>query len=313
MPPTEFRQFLQARNIPANKIESYVTLVEQFEDFRGTVQAFAARLIQEGNNTRDNFYALMFYGECIDDKEILVAALSILDGSEVLGNLYERLAQAAGTAKRDEVFEGITLPPLGTPHTELPSYTRPVMDRLERMVDPAVYRPLLLNCLRTLKSEWFLEDRKKYLEIGNLDAFLEWKKEEFITMLEQLKRDGKLFFTLEITDDVLDYVRAHPEIAVGIRKDGDLIVTKIPYMPQDYLDETDEQMKRYYYCHCPWVRESLQPGESPVSSTFCCCSAGFMKKSWEVIFDQPLQADVLETVVDGGMQCTFAIHLPPGV
>jgi hypothetical protein len=66
------------------------------------------------------------------------------------------------------------------------------------------------------------------------------------------------------------------------------------------------------YCHCPWARESLRQAEGPVPAAFCRCSAGYHKKPWEVIFGQPLEADVLESVLQGDLRCRFAIHLPPG-
>jgi len=69
-------------------------------------------------------------------------------------------------------------------------------------------------------------------------------------------------------------------------------------------------MKRYYYCHCPWVRESLKGNDIAISPTFCHCSAGFHKKVWDVIFDQPLEAEVVETVLRGDAWCKIAIHLP---
>jgi hypothetical protein len=50
-----------------------------------------------------------------------------------------------------------------------------------------------------------------------------------------------------------------------------------------------------------------------VSPTFCQCSAGFHKKSWEVIFGRPLKAEVVETVLAGDAWCKFAVHLPEEV
>ncbi len=36
------------------------------------------------------------------------------------------------------------------------------------------------------------------------------------------------------------------------------------------------------------------------------------KKPWEVIFEGPLEAEVLESVLQGDLRCRFAIHLPAG-
>jgi hypothetical protein len=69
-------------------------------------------------------------------------------------------------------------------------------------------------------------------------------------------------------------------------------------------------MKSYYYCHCPWVRESLRAGDVQVSPTFCQCSAGFHKKAWEVILDRPLEAEIVESVLLGDPWCKIAIQLP---
>ena len=181
------------------------------------------------------------------------------------------------------------------------------------MVGKAQCKSILSGCLHGLKDEWFLDAKKKYEECGNIDAYLERKRTDFIAELEKLRDEGGLYFTQEITDEVIGHVKSHPEVSGGVR-DGNIIYeTKIPYMTKEYLVETDERMKRYYYCHCTWVRESLRTGDISVSPTFCYCSAGFHKKPYEVIFGQPLKAEVIDTVLDGGMCCKFAIHLPKDV
>jgi hypothetical protein len=97
-----------------------------------------------------------------------------------------------------------------------------------------------------------------------------------------------------------------------VRRGNVLYVTKIPYRTREYLAATDALQKRYLYCHCPWARESLRQPDGPVPAILCRCSAGFHKKPWEIIFEQHLEADVLESVLLGDERCRFAIHLPPG-
>ena len=125
-----------------------------------------------------------------------------------------------------------------------------------------------------------------------------------------MKEDGTLYFNQRITDEVIAYVEAHPEIRQGLREGNILYEAKIPYMTIEYLVETDEEKKRYHYCHCPWTKESLIDGEIDVSPTFCNCSAGFHKRYWEAVLDTSLQAEVVESVLDGDMWCKFAIRLP---
>ncbi len=315
-----FRQFLQERKIPAEQIEQHLAIAERFEAFAGAarhqpptaedVRAFSALLIAEKLNTLQSYYALIRYGRFTTNKPVIIAAIELIDGAEAMENLRLKLGQQAGEQKRDEVFQGIELPPLGTPLAHLPRVTHAVMGRLEAVVDPETCRKVLSSGLRHLEDEWYLEEKKKYEESGSIDAYLERKGQEFIAQLEQIKREGGLFFTQEITDEVIDFVRSHPEIAQGVRQGNVLYEIKIPHMTIEYLAETDEKMKRYYYCHCPWVKESLKTGELGISPTFCNCSAAFHKKTWDVIFGRPLEAEIVESVLKGDPWCKIAIHLP---
>ena len=322
-----FRQFLRARKLPEEKIQDGIVVAERFEAFLAgldrpvpggsatveDVQVFSRLLIREGHNSYDNLVALARYGRFVGSDTVYVGVVTLLDGAEALRNLRRRLGRALGRKERDRVFAGIALPPLGTPTTELPAYTQAVMERLEGSVDPAVYRPILSAGLRDLKSQWFVPERRKYRKSQDIDAYLASSHREYIAELEQLKSEGRLYFTQEVTEEMLDLVRGNPEIGTGVRKGAILYHTKIPHMTKEYLAEADEGMKRYYYCHCPWVKESLRPGGVHVSPDFCRCSAGFVKKPWEVILGRPLEADVLETVLTGGLVCRFAIHLPADV
>ena len=97
----------------------------------------------------------------------------------------------------------------------------------------------------------------------------------------------------------------------GGRRVGDIVYeTKIPFLTRQYLAERDPVLKRYYACHCPWVRESLRRQSTRLVEDFCYCSGGFHKKVFEVIFAQPLKVDVLESALKGNLRCRFAIHLP---
>ena len=70
-------------------------------------------------------------------------------------------------------------------------------------------------------------------------------------------------------------------------------------------------MKGFYSCYCPWVRGAIKSGtEKELFSQFCHCSAGYTKKYWDVIFDQPTKVEPIETPLTGGLLCKFAVHIP---
>jgi len=274
------------------------------------LRAFSRRLIAQGRNTPEAYHALLRYGRFSGNHRLTIHAIEFLDGAEVLERLYQKVGAAIGDAKRDEVFKGLTPPPLGTPLPERPALTQAFLERLEERVDRSVWTRLLAGGLRDLKEAWYADARELFLLSDNLDDYLDRKGQAFLAELRAIKEAGGLYFTQEVTDAVIDFVARQPEIRQGVRHGDILYETKIPYMTTAYLEAEDDRDKRYAACHCPWVRESLRSGDVSVSPDFCLCSAGFHKKPWEVLFGTPLNADVLESVLKGDLRCRFAIHLP---
>ena len=92
-----------------------------------------------------------------------------------------------------------------------------------------------------------------------------------------------------------------------------MIEVKIPHMTKEWLAATDDRERRYHYCHCPWVKESFLQDDVDVPA-----SVLFMQRRVPQAFlgggaDQPLQAEIRESVLAGDDRCTIAIHLPPEV
>ncbi len=143
--------------------------------------------------------------------------------------------------------------------------------------------------------------------------FLDYKHNNLMKTLETHMNDGTLWFTQEIDEEVLKYVRNNRMTEAGIREGNKVILTKVPYMTKQYLHETDERKKKYYYCHCPWVREGLKEEDQPVDPVFCNCSGGYYKSYWEAVLGQPVKVDLLESVIQGDQICKFALHLPQDI
>ncbi len=243
---------------------------------------------------------------------MFVALVELVDGGEVDENLYRKVAEDFGIEVRDEVFKGIGVAPYGTPSPEKPAYLHPVIARLEARVGEAACNEFLSASLRDLPDEYFLPEREKYRQAGSLDEYLVQRKRAFVTNLEECLRAGRLFFAQEITQEVLDFVESDAEMGGGRREGNIIYETKIPYMTKQYLAETDPTLKRYYACHCPWARDAVKNRDVKLAEIFCQCSGGFHKKPFEVIFEQHLKVEVLESVLKGDNRCRFAIHLPEG-
>jgi len=317
MDKSGFRAMLTGRKVPEGQLDSAVALAERFEAYAATSGSLSAQtawtfsrmLINEGLNTEENFITLARYGLFIRNNVIFVAFLELLDGGEAQENLYQRVEERFGKALRDEVFSGIGVAPFGIPTPEKPRYMMPVIERLENSVGRDACRELLADSLRDLPDEDFAGEREFFESCKDVDDYLVQKKQRFVAALEACLREGRLFFAQEITREVLDFVRSEPEIGGGVRSGNVVYETKIPFMTKQYLVESDPILKRYYACHCPWAREAIKSGEK-VAPIFCNCSAGFHKKPWEGAYGQKIQADVLESVLQGDERCRFCIHLP---
>ncbi len=314
-----FRAYLQERKISEEEIAASIQMAKRFEQFaqnepdKNDLLAFSNQLIENRENTIATYYALARFAYFTNNHEVYIAVVDLLDGAEAMGNFYQKAGAILGTERRDLIFEGVELPQLGLPNPEKVRITQTVMPRLVDGATPLECEQILSDSLRDLDEAWYEDAKQLYAESASLDEFLDKNAQNFIAQLEKLRDEGKPFFTQFITDDVVEYVRNEPLIARGAREGDILYEVKIPHQTSEFLAETDPQKKRYHYCHCPWVKESLKNGASDIPATFCNCSGGFHKKRWEAILGQKLKAEIIETVLQGNDCCKIAIHLPEGV
>jgi len=322
MDRTGFTNYLTGRDTPLDKIEIYLNIAERFDRKRGSdpsqiepaeISAFSQELTRTGENNWDNYIGLVRYTQFTDNWAAFERVVELLDGSEVMDNLYRKTGEILGEEPRRQIFDGIKLPELGTSPEQKPPLTEIVMRRLEATASEEQRIEILADCLRDLPDEGYLDELRKYQDCSSLEEYLELRGREFIEELERIKNEGSLFYTQPVTDEVIEFVRKNPEVEGGVRKGNILYQIKIPYKTAEWLGEGDNNLKKYYYCHCPWVREAFRAGKNNIPATFCNCSAGFMKKPFEVMFGRKLKAEMVETVLGGDRWCRVAITLPEGV
>jgi hypothetical protein len=322
-----FRKYLTDRDqpVPEEEIIENTKMVERFEEFLEqfgkTLETasddeftrFSKVLIEEGSNTYLNYAALSRYAFFIKNMELFLPVLAIFDGGEVMNVLHERLDEHVGEEKRDEVLSKEDLPPLGMPDTEKTRVTKRVLERMEKVLDPSECKKILADVAHGLPRDFRKGEREKFLKAGNVNAYLKQKREGAIAELEKHRDEGSLFYNQYITDEVVEFVKSRPDVLSGERRGNTIYHTKIPYMVQEFLKVADEKMKRYYACHCAWARESVLDDAVDVSADFCHCSGGFTKMAWEAALDQPLEYEMVKSVLKGDDECSFVIYLPDGV
>ncbi|BCR35747.1 hypothetical protein [Mariniplasma anaerobium] len=92
----------------------------------------------------------------------------------------------------------------------------------------------------------------------------------------------------------------------GIQQDDTIIATKIPSKFHQYMNETDPLKKKYFYCHCPRVRENLLNG-ADLDSIYCNCGGGFYVDIWTYITGKDVSIKTSKSLFDGDDVCQFVI------
>jgi hypothetical protein len=320
----EFRKYLQERKVSANDANFAVRAVNEFEahlenqqtSFESAdldaLKSYVSLLMKEGRNTMDRLIALARYSNVANKTDYYIYFVSILGARNVLPDIGERLATIAGEEARRKIYQGFEMPAPGSPPEEYPRLTQLILDRMEAELPRETCREILTWNYHKVPPEAFKEKRERFEKAESIDEFLEDEHKRFVEELTGFLSQGRIWYEQEITPDVLDFVKVNQEINTGVRHGDKIYMTKIPYAPHQYLHEQDPTLKRFYACHCTLARTAIRDGKPKVSPTFCYCSNGYVKVRFDVIFDESVELEPVETVLNGDMRCRFAIKIPDG-
>lgn len=200
--------------------------------------------------------------------------------------LAENLEAFAGEQVRRQVMAGSEdYPSMSLP--EKARWFKEAMERLDGLVDDEnSRRDILITCADRFPRPRIQGLREMYQRDGDIDALL--------TFMGADRTLGDLSW-----------------YETPVREGNVIYVSKDPALPDQYREAVTQEEKRAAYCHCGLLREAIRAGLT-MSGTYCYCGAGWYKQLWEGILDQPVQIDVLESILQGDDRCSFAIHLPPG-
>ncbi len=317
---TTFRKYLSEQKVDPEQAKTFLNCLEELQKFqrtdnidalpKGTILRYTEHLVKVNPDAvLDTLRALYNYGNFIKNHDYVAEVLDIHEGYNAMDNLFDRVAEQFGETVRDEIFTDIQLPPLGVDPETKCEVTKIVMKRLEETIGEDKTIELLAPCLHGRSDE--PNAREDFLKLKDIDAFLEFRHQAVVDRFRQHMKNGTLEYAQHVDEDVVAYVENTPTISPGIRQGDKIISTKIPYHIKAMLDTKDPHMKRYYVCYCPWVRGAIKNGtEDEISPNFCHCSAGFTKKYWDVVFDQPVKVQPIETALTGALHCKFAIEIP---
>lgn len=320
----EFRQYLQERKLNVENADFAVEAVKEYEEYLTNRSAsfesagldelkdFILLLMGEGKNSMDRLLAIARYCKLAKKNDFYVYFTSILGSRNVLPDLGERLATIVGEETRRKVFRGFKLPPLGSPPEDNVKLTHTIMDRMEAELARETCKKILTWNYHRVPVEAFREKKERFEQADSIDEYLKNEHARFVEELRGFMEEDRIWYEQEITPEVLEFVRGNQEICTGVKRGDRIYVTKIPFAPKQYLKENDPTLKRYYACHCPLARSAIRDGKPKISPTFCYCSGGYEKLHFDVIFGEPVEVELLESVLNGDMRCRFANKIPRG-
>jgi predicted hydrocarbon binding protein len=218
-----------------------------------------------------------------------------------LAKFSSGLDAIAGEEIRSRVMKGSKALSSRSSRQEVIDWSKGAMERLDRLVDEEKRKDIMTGCACQYPKSALQEIREACEATRDIDLAHQMLQEQFESLLKD---------SLKLSDELIAEIVGRGWSSAGIKKGHTIIATKIPksgYLVE-YMKEADPARKRQFYCHCPRVREVLKTSET-ISRTYCYCGAGFYKGIWEEILQEPVEVEVLQTVLQGDDVCKIAIHL----
>lgn len=299
-------------------IQMAIMTIEQFEkhtkkDVEDTtiedIQHYMEYLIHTNQNKYNKVIHLARYYYYVDMKEHYIHMTTYFNSLGVLEHIVDRITLYESDKAKEYIVEDLELPPFGTDSKDLPAYTKRFMETIEKYIDQSTCNQILAGNNHRIPLSNFDKEKEFYEQSDSLEAYLKDRHNRKVEELTTYYKNNQIWFEQVITPDVIEFVKQNPEILSGVIKDDALYITKIPYDINHFLETTDDTLKRYYACHCSFVRENIKEETEDIPKEWCYCSAGFAKTPFETILGQDLDIELLSTPLDGDHLCRFKIDL----
>lgn len=294
----ELEGFLQEQHLP--------TLEDVMEEELDLVIRY---LVFTNQNTIPSFVALMRYYKAIGHHDLFIHLTKYTGALGVVESILKKLERVVGKERSDALIERVDIPVLGTDLHDITVFTKDFIELLEQNLSESEMRRVLADNHHQIPKEAFMQEKIYYEAAPTLEAYLKDLHDRKVKELTKFMEEKRVWFEQEITQDVVDYVQSNQEVMSAVLKENALYITKIPYDTKKFLESDNEDDQAYYLCHCPFAREALKHKEFKISANWCYCSGGFTKFPFDVIFEQDLKIEMLESALRKDGSCRFKIDL----
>ncbi len=316
-----FERFLRKRDLPQDFIENVIAQVEQFEKYltgKGkSIEKVTEEDIRDYHLWRDKTNkkgeysdSLWFYFRYTGDYVLQEAVIQFFETRSWLSKFSDSL-EILGEKKKKAIMQGNEEILMSLSPQERAHWTREAMNRLDASIDEEKRKEIMFCCSHVYPEQVTRKLREEYQKSKDIDRLLRMLHNILVKRLEESPEDfdASLEGRPDIVHRFLQSVQNDHSWGAGIRKGSVIYITKVPYCARGYYDAENEKERRFYYCHCPMVREAIKSGLE-ISPTFCYCGGGFYKPLWEGILGKKVDIEVIQSVLQKDSCCRIAVYLP---
>ena len=179
-----FLEYLLKNKVSQEHAEIYIFRLNEFGNFlkkdnnnidiipSGEIIKYTDILVEnKSEEVLDFLRALINYANFTKKYDYIVEIIDISESYNAMDNLYQRIAEQHSEQIRDEIFEDIKIPPLGTHPEKKPEFTKIVLERLEKKIGEEKTIDLLKPCLHGRPGD-IKKDREEFLRLNDIDEFL---------------------------------------------------------------------------------------------------------------------------------------------
>jgi hypothetical protein len=210
----------------------------------------------------------------------------------------------------EQVFGGKEMPQAGWTLEEMSDFACEIEQKYIAAVSKENYESVLKY--KTHRSNYKnTRGHKNFQTLEDIDLFLQKRNADILALHKRYYKSGNIYFNQILDDSVIADCESG---RLDARREGKKIICyQIPFLWSKYLAEPDSRMKRYYACHCPWVRKSILK-ENSVSKSFCHCSFGHERPWLESAFGRELDGRVICSAVEENCyECAFEFDIPDDI
>lgn len=180
------------------------------------------------------------------------------------------------------------------------SWSKKLMQKLSEELSQQEIENVMCECACRRPKDDMLELQKEYAKTADIKSIHQKMQKTFEKFIKEYK---------QLSDEQIDMINELGMGMAGKLENNVITVSKIPKEFHKYFATEDEKMKKYYYCHCPRIREVLLSEEKSIDVNYCYCGAGFYKDIWEFILQKPVKVELIESIMQGNDVCKIKIYL----